>query len=226
MRETRIAFATRARDAQNSEWLTVTKPTEQKYKMSFSTGGLFLNESVEVARIHVPGERWETTIQRAMDEGATALPKSASNRRTLREISNRLLTLSEEERAFFVDEADRNEQQALLWLATCRAYRFIREFAIEVIRDRYLSYQYELPLESFDILLDAKAEWDQGLASLSPSTRAKLRQILFRMMREAGIISQNGQIQAALLSPRLRTLIEDRVPGDLAVFPGLAVDGA
>jgi hypothetical protein len=204
----------------------VTNLAEQEYKMSFSTGGLFLNESVEVARIHVPGERWESTMKRAMDEGATALPKSASNRRTLREISNRLLTLSDEERAFFVHEADRSDQQALLWLSTCRAYRFIREFAIEVIRDRYLSYQYELPLESFDILLDAKAEWDQGLASLSPSTRAKLRQILFRMMREAGIISQNGQIQAALLSVRLRNMIEDRVPADLAVFPGMAVDGA
>lgn len=203
----------------------MTNPAEQEYKMSFSTGGLFVNESVEVARVHVPGERWQSTIQRAMDEGTTALPKSASNRRTLREISNRLLTLSEAERTFLVDEADRTDQQALLWLATCRAYRFIREFAIEVIRDRYLSYQYELPLESFDILLESKAEWDRGLASLSPSTRAKLRQILFRMMREAGIISQTGQIQAALLSVRLRTMIEDRAPGDLAVFPGMAVDG-
>ena len=29
----------------------------QPYKMSFSTGGLFLNESIVVAGLHVPGNR-------------------------------------------------------------------------------------------------------------------------------------------------------------------------
>jgi len=198
----------------------------QPYKMSFGTGGLMLNESVEVARIHTVGEPWEDTIRRAMEQGTTVLPKSASNRRTLREISNRLLTLSDSERDFLIEQADRADRQALLWLATCRAYRFVREFAVEVIRERYMSYQYELPPESFDILLEAKAEWDDGLASLMTSTRLKLRQVLFRIMREAGIISQGGQIQAALLSSQLKTMIEDRAPGDLAVFPGLPVDGA
>ncbi|PCI04084.1 MAG: hypothetical protein COB78_07035 [Hyphomicrobiales bacterium] len=140
---------------------------KQDYKMSFSTGGLFMNERLEVARLHVEGEPWEQTILRAMDEGTTSLPKSASNRRTLREISNRLLTLSAAERMYLIEEADRSERQALLWVATCRAYRFIREFAVEVIRERYLSYQLTLPLESFDILFEAKAEWNEGLAGLS-----------------------------------------------------------
>jgi hypothetical protein len=198
----------------------------QPYKMSFGTGGLLLNESVEVARLHVNEEPWEETVRRAMEHGTTALPKAASNRRTLREISNRLRTLSDAERAFLIEQADRADRQALLWLATCRAYRFVREFAVEVIRERYMSYQYELPPESFDILLDAKAEWDEHLASLTSSTRLKLRQVLFRIMREGGVISQSGQIQASLLSSRLKTMIEERAPGDLAVFPGLPVDGA
>lgn len=198
---------------------------QQPYKMSFGTGGLLLNESVEVARLHVPEEPWEDTIRRAMEKGTTALPKAKSNRRTLREISNRLLTLSDAERVFLIEQADRADQQALLWLACCRAYRFIREFAVEVIRERYLSYQYELPPENFDILLDAKAEWHEGLASLRPSTRLKLRQVLFRMMREAGVISADGKIQAALLSSRLKGMIERHNRGDLAVFPGVPVQG-
>jgi hypothetical protein len=202
----------------------VTK--QQPYKMSFGTGGLLVNESVEVARLHVPEEPWEDTIRRAMEEGTTALPKAASNRRTLREISNRLLTLSDAELVFLIEQADRADRQALLWLATCRAYRFVREFAVEVIRERYLSYQCDLPLESFDILLDAKANWDDRLASLTSSTRLKLRQVLFRIMREAGVISQTGQIQAALLSSHLKTMIEEHAPGDLAVFPGVPFGGA
>lgn len=200
--------------------------SKQGYKMSFSTGGLFLNESLEVARLHEDGEPWEDTILRAMAEGTTSLPKSASNRRSLREISNRLLTLTNEECAYLLEEADRSEQQALLWIATCRAYRFVREFAVEVVRERYLSYQLDLPLESFDILFEAKAEWDEGLDGLSRSTRLKLRQILFRMMREAGIISENDRIQTAIIPTRLKHMIEKNNPGELAIFPSIAVEGA
>jgi hypothetical protein len=41
----------------------------QDYKMSFSTGGLFLNESIDVARLHGLGGSWDDTIVRALAEG-------------------------------------------------------------------------------------------------------------------------------------------------------------
>jgi hypothetical protein len=191
------------------------------YKMSFSTGGLFLNESVELARLHLPGEPWVETQARALGEGTTHLPKDASNSRTIREIKNRIETFSEDELAYFAEIADRSDQQALLWIACCRAYRFVREFAVEVIQDRFLSYQLDLPLESFDVFFDAKAEWNDDLADLSMSTRLKLRQILFRMMREADILTADNQIQTALLSTKLMTIVEATKRAELAYFPGL-----
>jgi hypothetical protein len=197
----------------------------QPYKMSFSTGGLFLNESLVVAGLHAPAEPWSATVDRALFEGAASLPKADSQRRTLREICNRLAALTDEERDFLLNDADRSDQLALLWLATCRAYRFVREFATEVLRERYLSFQLDLPLESFDILFETKAEWDEGLAKISASTRAKLRQVMFRMMREANVISAEGRILSAYVSPRLKNLIEDFDRRDLLIFPGLSAAG-
>lgn len=133
--------------------------------------------------------------------------------------------MTAQERKFLLDEADRTDQQALLWLAACRAYRFVHEFALEVIRERYLSYQVDLPLESFDILFEAKAEWDDDLAGLSSSTRKKLRQVLFRMLREAEILSGENRIQTAILSQRLIAIIKDKNPAELALFPGVKIDG-
>jgi hypothetical protein len=204
----------------------MTAAALQPYKMSFSTGGLFLNESLVVAGLHIEGEPWSATLDRAMIEGATSLPKAASQRRTLREIANRLAALSNEERSYLLNGADRSDQLALLWLATCRAYRFVREFAIEVLRERYLSFQLDLPLESFDILFAAKAEWDDGLAAISTSTQAKLRQVLFRMMREANILSDDNRILSAYVSVQLKTMIEAVDRKDLLVFPGLVFQGA
>jgi hypothetical protein len=197
----------------------------QPYKMSFAGGGLLLNESVEVARLHNPSEAWDATLRRALEEGVTSLPKTASRRRTLREIVNRISTLDHEELDFLVYGADRQDQQALLWLATCRAYRFVLEFATEVIHERFLSFQLDLPLESFDILFAAKAEWDEGLAEISPMTRAKLRQVLFRMMREASVISDNNRILSAYISPQLKAMLAEKRPQDLSVLPGLSRDG-
>lgn len=203
----------------------MTLNSTQSYKMSFSTGGLFINESVEVAKIHRAGENWKETVTRALEDGAASLPKSASQRRTLREIANRVSALTTDERAFLIEDADRQERQSLLWLATCRAYRFVREFSIEVIREQYLSYQLDLPLESFDVFFDAKAEWDGGLASISHSTKLKLRQILFRIMREAGILSEDNRIQTAYLSQRVKLMIEDCNREELLFFPGVPVEG-
>lgn len=198
---------------------------KQPYKMSFTSGGLFLNESVIVAGLHRSGEDWKDTLERALQENTTSLPKAASNRRTLREIVNRLMMLNDDEVCFLIEEAGRQEQQYLLWVATCRAYRFVREYAVEVICDRFLAYQLDLPLESFDIFFEAKADWDDRLKLISDSTRHKLRQILFRMMREAGVLSDDHRIQSSYLSPKLRQLLETTHPADLAVFPGVVIEG-
>lgn len=196
----------------------------RRYRMSFSTGGLFLNESIEVARLHVPGESWDETIIRALSEGTASLPKSASQRRTLREIVNRVSSLSPSERALLLETDDRTEQRALLWLGACRAYRIVHEFAVEVLRERYLSFRLDLPIESFDIFLDEKTEWRPELDDISLSTRQKLRQVLFRMMKEAEVLSNEGKIQTAYLTPRLSALIAETRPEDLAVFPGVPIE--
>lgn len=197
----------------------------QPYKMSFAVGGLHLNESVEVARLHKRSEAWDATLERALEGGITSLPKVASRRRTLREIVNRISTLDEDELDYLIEGADRQDQKALLWLATCRAYRFVREFATEVIHERFLSFQLDLPLESFDVLFAAKAEWDEGLAAISAMTRAKLRQVLFRMMREASVITVDNRILSAYVSPRLKAILATKNPQQLVLFPGLSRDG-
>ena len=73
---------------------------------------------------------------------------------------------------------------------------------------------------------DEKTEWHPELAAMSRSTRLKLRQVLFRMMREAAILSSVGTIQTAYLTLRLKALISQTRATDLAVFPGVALEEA
>jgi len=205
---------------------TPYKKNKTPYKLSFSTGGLLLTESVELARYRRRDEPWDDVIVRAIADAVAHGNKAATLRRSLREIVNRLSMLSMDELDYLIASDDRTEHQALLWLAACRAYRFVAEFAVQVVRERYLSYRLDLPIESFDIFWDEKAEWNAELNDISTSTRLKLRQVMFRMMREAAIITGDGTIQTAYLTPAVRTLIEQTKPTELLLFPGIQVEGA
>ncbi len=195
-------------------------PQKSKYRMSFSVGGLMLNESLMIAQSYQPGESWASARERLLAQGASSLPKLASQTRALREVYDRIGHLSEFERHYVSAEADRAEQQAMIWLAICRTYSFVYEFAVEVISERYQSWRLDLRHEVFDRFLAEKAERDTGLAELSSSTCAKLRQVLFRILRETSLISVEGRIQAIWLSGRMKRLIEENNPADLRIFPG------
>ncbi|MGY2916146.1 DUF1819 family protein [Bradyrhizobium sp. USDA 3262] len=195
------------------------RPQQQPYLMSFGTGGLYINESVAIARLHDAGNDWEATVAEAQRSGAFPVRKTSSARRSIREIVNRLKRLSPGELALLIEGA-RSEQAALLWLAACRAYRFIAEFAVEVLSDRFMSLRTDLTYDDFDTFYAAKEEWSPKLGALSMSTRAKLRAVLFRLMREAEILSHDNRILGAMLSPRLLVVIQAGKPDELRYFPG------
>jgi hypothetical protein len=187
--------------------------------MSFGTGGLFINETVAIALLHQSGSSWEETATRAREVGAFPVRKESSAKRTIREITHRLRCLDCEERRLLVD-GDRGAQQALLWLAACRAYRFIGEFAEEVVSDRFEAFRTDLNYDDFDAFFARKSESVEKLAEISEGTRTKLRAVLFRLMREAGILAPDGRIVGAMLSIRLKELIERKGEKELRFFPG------
>jgi hypothetical protein len=189
------------------------------YLMSFGAGGLFVNESVAVARLHQAGENWNATAAKALEAGAFQVRKASSARRSIREIVNRLRWLSDDQLELLID-GERSEQETLLWLSVCRAYRFIGEFAVEVVNERFLSLRTHVTYDDFDSFYAAKEEWSSKLASLSKSTRAKLRAVLFRLMREAEIISRDDRILGAMLSPRVAAMINAGNPDEFRFFPG------
>lgn len=187
------------------------------YRLSFSIGSLFLDESILLARSYQDRFDWSQAAEQALQ--SLSFRTQSSARRTIREIVARLRSLHMDELEFFT-RSSRHEQGHLLWLAICRTYDFIADFASEVLQERYIRFQEELSYDHIDSFFDAKAEWHPELAELKPSTRAKLRQVLFRMLREADLVSPSGKIMRTLLSPALQDLIVAHDPKELRFFPG------
>lgn len=194
------------------------------YRMSFSTGGLFINESLAVARLYEDLADWDLVKAEALKSKTLQFRTQSSAKRSIREIVHRLRAFAEDEFVLFLTAA-RQDQGYLLWLAVCRTYPFVAEFAAELVSDRFLSFRTDLTYDDFDTFFEAKSEWHDELAEISVSTRSKVRQILFRMLREAGIISKDDSILGAMLSPQLLELICEHDRSELRFFPGAELSG-
>ena len=119
----------------------------------------------------------------------------------------------------FLVEGSHQEQAYLLWIAVCRRYRFISDFAVELLRERYISLKTDLTHEDFDAFFNRNSEWHSELDEISPATRSKLRQILFRILRETDLLTANNIINAAMISQRLLDVISQDSPRNVLCFP-------
>lgn len=190
------------------------------YRLSFSTGGLFAPASVELASIYEDLGDWEAVKKIAGETGLAGFQAKSSSTRTIRELVTRLSALNDDERSLLLSGSS-VEQSALLWLALCRAYPFIREFSIEVLGERLAHFRTDLSYEHFDAYVASKSQWNEDLDDLSETTLKKLRQILFRYMREAGVLVEGDRIAAYLLPSSVRALLEQQDPTELRFFPGV-----
>ena len=186
--------------------------------MSFTTGGLFHHESLKVASLYLEFRNWEVTRDEVIRENVLQARALNTSKRVCREVISRLKTLSLNELKFLV-EADRQNQAYLLWMAICRRYQFIADFAVEVIRERFLSLKADLNPVEFDTFYNRKSEWHQELDKIQPSTRGKLRQVLFKTLKEANLLTEKNVINAAMLSPELKALFNSANEQEFMVLP-------
>ncbi len=189
-----------------------------KYSMSFTTGGLFHNESLKIASQSLRLDDWESVRDRVVAENLLQARTLNTLKRVCREIISRLGMLSRNELKFLMD-ATYHDQAYLLWVSVCRRYRFIADFANEVLRERFITLKSDLKHEDFDSFFNRKSEWHVELDKLTPATRAKLRQVLFRILREADLLTGNNMIRAAMLTPELLELILQGSRRELLFFP-------
>ncbi len=194
---------------------------DSRYRLSFSVGGLFAQEAIVAAPRYLELRDWPA-VRAAIDADNLLQSRTvASGRRLSRELVQRLAELTVEELELLLD-ATAAERGHLMWVAACRRYELIGEFAEEVIRERFLLLTPTLAPEHFESFVRAKSMWHEELSSLSESTLRKLRTTVFLMLREAGLLSDLGEILPCVLSPRVTDEFEKRAPSDVRFFPTAA----
>ena len=146
------------------------------YNMSFTAGGLLHKEASKIAQLYQKLQNWDLVKQEALQSNTLQARTASSSVRVLREVTNRLKCLTPPQLELLANGSNQ-EQGLLLWIAACKRHQFIREFATEVLREKYLRLDFRLTQEDYIRFFNSKAEWDERLDALSDSTQKKIQQV-------------------------------------------------
>ncbi|WP_029253809.1 DUF1819 family protein [Paraoerskovia marina] len=190
----------------------------ERYALSFTTGGLLEQEAAVLAPVHIEHRDWANVRDVAVAQNLLQSRTRSTGVRRVRETVKRMSALTDREVEILTDVTT-TERGHLMWAAACRRYDFIGEFAEEVLRERFLTLAGTVSYADYDSFYRAKAMWHDELDATSAATYKKLRQVLFRMMVEAGLLTAKGAIEPALISARVAEYLTERTPSDIRFFP-------
>lgn len=171
----------------------------KKYILSFTAASLRLNEMVKVASALMDDD--STNLNEVRDSRIVfGSVKNRTTEREFREIKHRLEKLTPDQLEVLV-HGDLISQKQIAFLGVCKHYDFIRDFTVDVIRDKALVFDYQIRESDFNSFINSKISTHPELEEFSETTLKKGKQVMFRILEQAGIINNaiDKMIQPQLL---------------------------
>lgn len=188
---------------------------QKKYKMSFTASSVRRRESAIIAELFLRHADWDAVYNEVLSDNILQLNSISSQKRIYAEIKLRLKHLTTSELQILAND-DPSNSEAILWLAICRTYSFIGDFAKEVIHEKYISFQKSIEDCDYELFFEKKSTLHPELNELTDMTRKKIKQIVFKLLRECNILGRNNEILAFYCSPELRSSLKT---DELGYFP-------
>jgi len=193
---------------------------KSSYNLSFTAASL----RPELVRIMAEGYLatgdWDLNKSRILSTNALQCRNANSAIRLERELRNRLRTLTDDQLTLAA-QATAEDRAAIAWLASCKHIPFAFEFAADVLRDKLAAHDTILRHSDYETYVETKSFAHPELAALTKSSKNKVRQVLLRMLTEAGLLAGGadlGVIQRPVLSPKVIGAVVADSPHWLAGF--------
>ncbi|MFZ4618205.1 MAG: DUF1819 family protein, partial [Rectinemataceae bacterium] len=162
----------------------------EPYRLSFTFGGLLFPESVLIAQRYLVRSDWAVLMAEAQQGELLRKTRTSSRYRYFREIRDRLAGAWPFEIERIAKEGSGARYAA--FAICCRHYAFVGDFVHEVVWDKVNMKSGQIGLDDYYHFLESKTPLHPELSKLSETTRAKLRQVTFRMLSE-GMLLEKGR---------------------------------
>ena len=179
-----------------------------KYEFSLTGSSLRVNEMILFATKYIN----EGLLEFKSDKGTT-------NKRMVSEFKKRIDNLTVNQQELLLNSNFSNQKQ-LAFLSACKTYSLLRDFVIEVVREKFLIMDYNLTETDYISFIRRKEINHDELANLTDQTQAKVKQVIFKILEQAGIIDnvRDKEIQLQILGASTKKSIIEDNPEWLKVF--------
>lgn len=181
------------------------------YNAEISAGSLMLTESRRVASFmltHPDRATWFDTLK---TENILQKKSPATARRQARLIRNRLESL--DECAWrLVAEGEQEVAIQMLLAASIKHSRLLGDFMSNVVSAHLRRFEQTLPLSDWDAFLADCTKRDPAVGSWSDTTKAKLLQVVLRILAEARYLESTRSLRLTppLLHPEVLRYLKSR----------------
>lgn len=189
--------------------------SKSKYRFSFTAASLMLSELINYARILTENNfSIDSLVADSLNK-----EKAKTNKREFAELKIRIATLSNEEIQLLV-ESDLSTQKLIAYLACCRAYSYIRDFVAEVILEKVSIFDLQITDRDYNSFFSKKCVDHDELEILADTTKAKIKQVVFKVLEQAGMIDnvKTRNIIRPIVDVRFENILKKNKPGDLALL--------
>ena len=163
-----------------------------KYDFSLTTASLRVQEMILVAQAFVDNRIIDTTNE--LGNG-----RYQTGRKLFGEFKKRINQLTTKELDLLI-HGDLTSQKQIALLSICKSSYFIRDFILEVIREKYLIFDYQITDGDYISYYRRKFESHPEMEKLTEITAKKVRQVIFKILEQSGIIDN---IKSKIIQPQL-----------------------
>ena len=155
-----------------------------------------------------------------LDAAVINKSRKTTSKREFGELKIRIAQLSERELRFFYD-ATEIEQIQLAFVSAVRSYEFIQDFLLQVVKEKLETFDYLIVDRDYNKFIDSVEMNHPEYTDLSVSTKAKVKQVMFKIFEQAGFINsiRKRELNPYYLEDSVRNLLSEggRIK-DLRIF--------
>lgn len=182
----------------------------REYKANLTGAWFLFYEIKQVTKLIEEGLDDKEIRTLVYEENLFQHNKIASVKRAFPTVLRRARLLDDELRNLLLEGSMENAKLVNL-LAIAMDDRLFYEFLQEVIKEKYESSEMALEKIDINMYFTNKAEQSEKIDSFTDTTRNKLRQVYFKILVEAGVISdiKSGQLNRIYLDGVLRDALRN-----------------
>lgn len=191
----------------------------QDYSLSFTAASLMTYETEQIAKLYLEYKDWNKIQELVIDDNIIQKGTVSTRKREFAEIKKRLINITSVHLEFITNCTTDELKLYCLYLCS-KTYRLIYEFIIDVIRDKYLMFDYMILDSDYTRFIESKTASSKKLQSITEKTQYKIKQVIFKILEQSTLIdsAKSRNIQKPYISPELEKIIAIDSPKLLSIF--------